>query len=149
MTDFPIFGGCICEGVRYKVKGPTRCVVHCHCSQCRRSYASLVGTGATIESDQIEIIKGKDHLTTYEFSSEVRRQFCKNCGCSILYYDNRFPEIVFYFPSTLDDGVHPGHPEDNEHHVHINSKAAWENFEDNLPRHPDNVGKEVLEKLAT
>ena len=149
MTSFPIFGGCICEKVRYKVNGPTLSVVHCHCSQCRRSYASLVGTGATIEIDQIEIIKGKDHLTTYEFSSDVRRQFCKKCGCSILYSDNRFPEIVFYFPSTLDDGIHPGHPEDNEHHVHINSKAPWENFEDNLPRHPNNVGKEVLEKPAT
>ena len=149
MTSFPIFGGCICEEVRYEVKGPARCVVHCHCSQCRRSYASLVGTGATIESDQIEIIKGKDHLTTYKFSSEVRRQFCKKCGCSILYYDDRFPGVVFYFPSTLDDGIHPGHPEDNEHHVHINSKATWENFEDNLPRHPNNVAKGALENLAT
>jgi len=149
MTSFPIFGGCICEGVRYKVKGPARCVVHCHCSQCRRSYASLVGTGATIESDHIEIIKGEENLATYEFSPEVRRQFCKKCGCSILYYDDRYPDVVFYFPSTLDDGIHPGHPEDNEHHVFMDSKASWEEFEDSLPKHAEGVGNAALGTTAT
>lgn len=149
MKSFPIFGGCICEGVRYKVKGPTRNVFHCHCSQCRRSYASLVGTGATIEKDQIEIISGKGNLTTYEFSPEVRRQFCKRCGCSILYYDDRLPEMVFYFPSTLDKGTHPGHPEGNEHHVFMDSKASWEDFKDNLPKYAEGVGNAALDNMAT
>jgi len=149
MTSFPIFGGCICNRVRYKIKGPTRCVVHCHCSHCRRSYASLVGTGGTIEKSQIELIKGGENLTTYEFSPEVRRQFCKNCGCSILYYDDRVPEMVFYFPSTLDYGIHPGHPEGNEHHVFMDSKASWEQFEDSLPKHADGVGNAALGTTAT
>ncbi len=149
MTDFPIYGGCICGSVRYKIKGPTRCVVHCHCSQCRHSYASLVGTGATIEKDQVEVVKGKDNLTTYVFSPEVQRLFCKTCGCSILYYDATLPDMVFYFPSTLDDGVHPGHPDDNEHHVHMDSKAHWENFSDDLPNHAADAGPGYLGPKAT
>ena len=149
MPSFPIFGGCICEGVRYKIKGPTRCVVHCHCSQCRRSYASLVGTGATIEKDNIELVSGNENLTTYDFSPEVRRQFCKKCGCSILYYDDRVPNMVFYYPSTLDEGAHPGHPEGTEHHVFIESKAGWEEFEDRLPKHAEGVGNAALSSTAT
>ena len=137
VTSFPIFGGCICEGVKYKVKGAPRRVVHCHCSQCRRSYASLVGTGATIEHEQIEIVNGKENLTTYEFSPTVRRQFCKICGCSILYYDDSFPEVVFYYPATLDDGKHPGHQAGTEHHVFTDSRASWEAFNDDLPRHAE------------
>lgn len=149
MNSYPIYGGCICDGVRYKVSGPASCVVHCHCSQCRRSYASLVGTGATIEKDHIEVIEGLENLTTYEFSAEVRRQFCKKCGCSILYYDDRFPGLVFYYPSTLDDGKHPGHPKDNEHHVFVDSKAKWEEFDDDLPKHATGIGEAYLGSGAT
>ncbi|MFC1560360.1 GFA family protein [Pseudomonadota bacterium] len=149
MTSFPIFGGCICEGVRYKINGPPRHVVHCHCSQCRRSYASLVGTGATIEHEQIEIVKGKENLSTYELSPMVRRQFCKNCGCSILYYDDSFPEVVFYYPATLDNGIHPGHAEGDEHHVFLDSKASWEGFEDNLPKHAEGSENASLGESTT
>ena len=148
MTGFPVFGGCICESVRYKVSAPARCVVHCHCSQCRRSYASLVGTGATIEKDKIELIKGEENLTTFEYPPGVRRRFCRKCGCSILYHDSNLTDMVFYFPSTLDGGMHPGHPEGNEHHVHVDSRASWEKFEDKLPRHAAGIEKATLENLG-
>ena len=146
MTDFPVSGGCICGSVRYTVKGPANCVVHCHCSQCRRSYASLVGTSATIEQKQVKINEGEENLNTCEILPGVRRQFCRTCGCSLFYYDNKFPTIMFYYPSTLDDGAHPGHPEGAEHHVFVESKVDWEAFEDNLPRHAEGVGIEALGK---
>ncbi len=149
MPKFPISGECLCGKVQYTVNGPATCVVHCHCSMCRRSYASLVGTGATIEKKKVEIVKGKEFLTTFEAPPGVRRQFCRDCGCSILYFDDRLPEMVFYFPATLDGGSHPGHPEGSEHHVFVDSKADWEKFEDNLPRHAEGVGTAALGKIAT
>ncbi len=149
MTNFPISGECFCGSVQYMVNGPANCVVHCHCSMCRRSYASLVGTAATIEKKQIKIVKGEDNLTIYEAPPGVRRQFCRNCGCSIFYFDDRLPEMVFYYPATLDEGSHPGHPEGAEHHVFIDSKANWERFEDNLPRHAEGVGTAALGKIAS
>jgi hypothetical protein len=146
MTTFPISGGCICGNVRYTVNGPADCVVHCHCSQCRRSYASLVGTGATISHDQVKIEKGNQNLTTYEMPPRIRRQFCRTCGCSLFYFDNEFPEVMFYYPATLDGGVHPGHLKEAEHHVHVGSKAIWEGFKDDLPRHLEAIGHETLVK---
>ena len=146
MTNFPISGGCICGSVRYTVNGPAKCVVHCHCSQCRRSYASLVGTGATIEQKHVKIDKGEENLMTYEKPLGVRRQFCRTCGCSLFYFDKKFPEVIFYYPATLDDGVHPGHPEGAEHHVFVDSKAGWEAFKDELPRHAEGVGQAALIK---
>ena len=146
MTDFPVSGGCICGTVRYTVKGPANCVVHCHCSQCRRSYASLVGTAATIEQKQVKIDKGEDNLTTYEMPPRVRRQFCRTCGCSLFYFDSKWPEVMFYYPSTLDGGVHPGQSEGQEHHVHVGSKAIWEDFEDDLPRHASKIDHATLVK---
>jgi hypothetical protein len=144
MTNFPVSGGCICGSVRYTVIGPAICVVHCHCSQCRRSHASLVGTGATIAKNQVLIDRGEANLATFEGPPGIQRQFCQTCGCSLFYFDNRLPEIMFYYPATLDDGAHPGHPEGAEHHVHVDSRADWEAFEDKLPRHAEGLDRSVL-----
>ncbi|MCH8105979.1 MAG: GFA family protein [Proteobacteria bacterium] len=146
MTTFPISGGCICGSVRYTVKGPANCVVHCHCSQCRHGFASLVVTGATIDLNQMKIDKGEENLTTCTIPSGVRRQFCRTCGCSLFYFDDKFPEVMFYYPATLDGGMHPGHAKEAEHHVFVESKADWEAFEDNLPRHAKGVGIAALGK---
>ena len=144
MTTFPISGGCLCGSVRYTVSGPAHCVVHCHCSLCRRSYASLVGTGATIDRNQVKIDEGEENLTSFETPPGIHRQFCRTCGCSLLYYLDNLPDIVFYYPATLDGGAHPGHPEGSEHHVHVGSKANWESFEDSLPRHNEGLEKTML-----
>ncbi len=137
MTKFPVSGGCHCGSVRYRVQGPANCVVHCHCSNCRRSYASLVGTAAVIERAKIIIEKGESHLTTYATPPEVQRQFCQKCGCSLFYSLDALPDLVFYYPATLDGGIHPGHPEGAERHIYVGSKAEWEQFEDDLPKHTE------------
>ena len=76
--------------------------------------------------------------------SEAHRQFCRTCGCSLFYYLDALPDILFYYPATLDGGVHPGHPEGTEHHVHVGSKAKWESFEDSLPRHNEELDQTML-----
>jgi len=144
MTTFPVSGGCLCGSVRYTVHGPANCVVHCHCSECRRSYASLVGTAATIEKKQVKIDQGEENLATYDAQPGVQRQFCRTCGCSLFYFADNLPGIVFYYPTTLDGGVHPGHPEEAEHHIFVESRVDWEAFEDKLPRHAQGVGLEAL-----
>ena len=137
MTDFPIHGGCLCGGVRYTIDGPAEWIVHCHCSECRRSYASLVGTGATIDPALVKIDQGEELLTTFEMPPGVRRQFCRTCGCSLFYFHHSYPRLMFYFPATLDDGVHPGHRSGLERHIFTDSKAEWGFFDADLPRHGD------------
>jgi hypothetical protein len=146
MTKFPISGGCLCGNVRYSVSGPAHCVIHCHCSMCRRSYASLVGTGASIEQKYVNIDKGAGYLTTHEDSPGVSRQFCSKCGCSLFFFADSLKHMVVYFPATLDGGVHPGHPEGGEHHSFVGSKVSWEKFKDNLPRHQESIGIAALVK---
>ena len=41
---------------------------------------------------------------------------------------------MYYYPATLDRGVHPGHPDEEEYHAYVGSKASWENFDDDLPK---------------
>ena len=34
-------GGCLCGGVRYRVQGPLRPILQCHCEMCRRATGGL------------------------------------------------------------------------------------------------------------
>ena len=133
MAHFPLHGGCHCGAVRYTISGPARSVQHCHCSRCRKLYASLCATGAVIERSKVAIT-GAENLTTYRSSASFPDQFCKVCGCRLFSYEDSAPDIMYFAPATLDGGAHPGHPEGTESHIHMDSKAAWERVEESLPR---------------
>lgn len=139
MSTFSVSGGCLCGSVRYTVTSAANCVVHCHCSRCRKGHASLVTTAAIVSRGGITIDRGIDNLTTFTHPPEVSREFCRTCGCSILYYTDKVPDVVFYYPATLDEGTHPGHPPGSEHHIYVASKAAWEVFETSLPWHEEDI----------
>ena len=144
MKPTPLTGGCLCGQVRYSVSAPARSVVHCHCSQCRLSHATLVGTSAVLDRDQMTIEAGEANLTSFEHPPGNHRKFCRTCGSSLFYYADSLPEILFYFPATLDDGAHPGHEDGSEHHIHLASKAGWERFETHLPRHDGGIDRATL-----
>jgi hypothetical protein len=50
---------------------------------------------------------------------------------------------MYFFPSTLDGGVHPGHPVGTESHIYVGSKAEWDSICGNLPQYdtmsPDQI----------
>jgi len=126
MSTYESNGGCLCGSVRYAVRKPASAVVHCHCSRCRKGHASLITTCAVVERVNFSIRKGQDALTKFTYPPEVDREFCFKCGCSIVYRVESFPNTAFYYPATLDEGDHPGHPDGSEHHIYIGSKAEWE-----------------------
>ena len=142
MKNFTVSGGCLCGSVRYTVTNPASCIVHCHCSRCRKGHAGLVTSCAIVNSDDLSIDRGEEDLTTYTFPPEVHRKFCRKCGCSLLYYMDKTPEKVLYYPATLDEDAHPGHPEGSEHHIYVASKAEWEVFETSLPWHEEDMSDE-------
>ena len=44
-------GGCLCGSVRYRVRGPLRGVVICHCQFCRRMHTHVGAYTACAVSD--------------------------------------------------------------------------------------------------
>jgi hypothetical protein len=90
-------GGCLCGAVRYRVAGPLRDVVACHCGQCRRTSGHhAAATAARREDLQIEGL-----VAWYESSPGVRRGFCPVCG-SNLFWDPADDPRVSIFAGTLD-----------------------------------------------
>ena len=74
-------GGCLCGAVRYRVDGPLRPVVACHCSQCRRTSGHHVA--ATSAPRGAVAIEGE--VTWFASSPEARRGFCGICGSNLFW----------------------------------------------------------------
>ena len=94
MTDK--VGSCLCGAVTYRVSGPLRPVIACHCAQCRKTSGHHVAaTSALRDSVQID---GKVHW--YQSSEKARRGFCPVCG-SNLFWDGPGDNLSI-FAGALD-----------------------------------------------
>jgi hypothetical protein len=84
-------GGCLCGAVRYRVAGPLRPVIACHCSQCRRATGHYMA--ATAAAHAHISIEGADNLTWFDSSPTARRGFCRLCGSNLFWEGKDLPYI--------------------------------------------------------
>jgi hypothetical protein len=91
-------GRCLCNAVRYRVSGPLRAVVACHCKQCRRSSGHHVAATA-VRRDDIAV---EGDVTWYKSSSHAQRGFCRACG-SNLFWSGSDQTLLSIFAGTLDE----------------------------------------------
>lgn len=135
MTQFPIAGGCHCGAVRFLLHVPPAQVAHCHCSICRRLGMSFFQTCGVVRPEDLTLAQGADHLTDYDSSPDFRRQFCRTCGAPLFAFALSDRSVVYFAAASLDGGVHPGHSADAECHIHVGSKAVWEQIEGGFPQY--------------
>ncbi len=89
-------GGCLCGAVTYRVDGPLRPVVACHCVQCRKTSGHHVAATSARRGD----IGITGQVTWYRSSGHARRGFCGVCG-SNLFRDGGGANMSI-FAGTLD-----------------------------------------------
>ena len=75
--------GCLCGGIKIKVKGKLRHIINCHCSQCTKTHGNYASYTACSENN-ITFIK-KRTLKWYNSSKIAKRGFCSTCGGSMFY----------------------------------------------------------------
>lgn len=92
-------GGCLCEAVRYTLRGPLRDVVNCHCGQCRRTHGHY-GAYTSVTRTQMTLTRTTG-LKWYRSSPRVRRGFCGECG-GILFWDREDLDTISIAAGTLD-----------------------------------------------
>ena len=76
-------GSCLCGGVSYRVDGPLRPIIACHCSQCRKTSGSYVLATSCALSD-ITFLRDET-LSWYRASDRARRGFCVRCGGNLFW----------------------------------------------------------------
>lgn len=74
-------GSCLCGAVRFRVAGPLRPVIACHCSQCRKGSGHHVAA-TSAPRDRIEI---NGAVTWFQSSTRARRGFCGSCGGNLFW----------------------------------------------------------------
>ena len=92
-------GGCLCGAVRYRLNGPVRPVVACHCVQCRRSSGLYAAATRSRLSDFG--LETRDSLCWYESSPGIHRGFCGTCGSS-LFWQRSTDDAISVQAGTLD-----------------------------------------------
>ena len=122
-------GGCLCGAVRFEARGAPLWVAHCHCTSCRRTTASPFTTYAGYRPDDVAFLSGRPK--TYRSSPGVTRGFCPDCGTSISFESERWPDEIHLFVGTFDD---PGDVTP-EAHVFTAESVPWLRLADHLPRH--------------
>ncbi len=117
-------GGCLCGAVTYRVTGPMRPVIACHCQQCRKTSGHHVA--ATSAPREAIAIEGAP--VWYASSETARRGFCGTCG-SNLFWDSPDSATLSIHAGTLDDarGLHVAG------HIFTDDKGAYYAIPDDAP----------------
>lgn len=122
-------GQCLCGAVSYRVHGPLRPVVACHCGQCQRTSGHFVAATSAYRRDLS--IEGEDRITWYESSPGIRRAFCATCGGQ-LFWDDPRRETVSIFAGSLDKPTGLKLVE----HIFVADKPDYYEITDGLPARP-------------
>jgi hypothetical protein len=123
-------GACLCGAVRYRVTGPLRPVVACHCSQCRRTTGHFMAATAARRCD-FELISQAE-LKWYVSSPEARRGFCARCG-STLFWEGAGRDYISIAAGTLDGATGLT----TARHTFVADKGDYYELSDGVPQSAD------------
>ena len=128
--DEALTGGCLCGGVRYQIVGKPAEALYCHCRMCRLAHGAPVVAWVTVPLDGFAVTAGEP--VAYRSSSKAMRHFCGSCGTPLTWRASDDPRLVDISIATLDnpEAVAPAL------HVWTESRIAWFDTADHLPRHP-------------
>lgn len=128
MAETPsLEGGCLCGAVRYRLAGPIRETVHCHCTLCRRASGAPVVTWVTVAPNDFVLTRGRP--AKYRSTPHGERGFCAACGSPVTFDALDLPDELDVTAGTLDDpeAVRP------ERHTWTPSRISWMVMADGLP----------------
>ncbi|MGF1627125.1 MAG: GFA family protein [Alphaproteobacteria bacterium] len=139
-NDRPVrTGGCLCGGVRYRLTGPLRPVVNCHCGQCLRfhghhgAYTTLPPAAFTLVADGT--------LRWYESSDFARRGFCATCGSSLFWQRKDGKDGISVAAGTLDQPTGLATLGD----IFVADKADYYTIEPGRPAQPQGGADQLAE----
>ncbi|NQD94720.1 GFA family protein [Pseudomonas sp. CrR25] len=127
MLKLPLFGGCACAGVRYRLDAMPEDSGYCHCRICQRTSAAPAVPWALVPAAALHYQSGD--IGIFRSSDRGERRFCRACGTP-LEYRERADDRVSLNSVTLD------HPEliVPQKHIWCASRLPWFEVADDLPR---------------
>ena len=114
-------GACDCGAVHYKITGPVKLVVNCHCHACRKRSGASYSTYCVVSQDDLYIFQGQESVARYEVSESGEKHFCSNCGSPLYNINKRYPGLymVHYGSLSENTGLTPAF------NLYCESKLPW------------------------
>jgi hypothetical protein len=122
-------GGCLCQGVRYRLLGPRRDVINCHCQNCRRVHGHFAAYTAVNKSD-LELISEQSLRWYHDESPDTYRGFCNQCGASLFWDARDANDRISVAAGSLDDSSDLK----TIGHVYVSEAASYYQINDGLPQ---------------
>ena len=76
-------GSCHCVAIRFRVQGPLRKILMCHCSECLKISGTSWGASAAHANKLDWLTEARPRR--YRSSDWAERGFCSECGAQIFY----------------------------------------------------------------
>ncbi|MBV9346262.1 MAG: GFA family protein [Gammaproteobacteria bacterium] len=121
-------GGCLCGKLRFRVTGPAIDTGYCHCRMCQRNSGAPVVAWATFPTASFSWITGSP--ASYASSSDVRRQFCQECGSYLVFRRENSTEVSINTASLDYPAQFPPRV-----HIFAENRIPWFRTDDDLPSH--------------
>lgn len=123
-------GSCLCQSIRYAIKGDRLAAVHCHCQFCRKAHGAAYTTLLFMPFSDLELTEGAQYLARYHIQKlSADRCFCAKCGTR-LYNHATSRGIISLVVASLDEGEHLRPVA----HINIESKLPSLQISDGLPQ---------------
>ena len=127
----PYYGQCLCGSIKYKVDAIEVQMAHCHCTMCRKFHGSAFATFGAVKANNFHWLQGEKFLKTFHAPNRTKRQFCENCGSSLIFIpSNDTGEFIEFSLGTLDSEIQVK----PDAHIFTKYGASWYDIVDNLPK---------------
>ncbi|MGI9416538.1 MAG: GFA family protein [Geminicoccaceae bacterium] len=121
-------GSCLCGAVRYRITGPMRPVVGCHCRQCRKQTGHYQAATA-VRSSALEMVEERG-LRWYRASDVAKRGFCGECG-STLFWQPDDDDRIAITAGSIDGETGLA----TVAHIFVADKGDYYRLDDGLPQY--------------
>lgn len=126
-------GSCLCDKVKYEIRGSPQAMYYCHCGMCRKASGSSFATNMLVPAEDFVLVSGHALVRAFESSPNEYRHFCSECGSPIYGRAQKRRDAISVRCGTLDTDpiIRP------TVHIYTDSRAPWFNICDQLPQFPE------------
>lgn len=122
-------GACFCGAVEITVSGEPAGMGYCHCRSCRSWSAGPVNAFTLWPPAAVKVVKGEEHVATFNKTPGSSRKWCKACGGHLM-TDHPGMGLVDVYAATIPSFVFkPG--------LHVHYQETVLPIRDGLPKMKD------------
>lgn len=126
-------GSCLCGGVSFTARLPSRWVAHCHCTRCRRAHGAAFVTWVGMTADEVSIDDAVGTLRWYGQPPGGERGFCSRCGSPMFFRSGRWPGELHIARALVATPV----DREPQAHAYYDTHVPWVELADHLPKKAD------------